>query len=152
MGPTTATSQNWTAITGLIDRLISVFTQLDRNTLTGLSELYAADVYFEDPAHGIQGKELLMRYFAGLFINVEWCRFKFHQLIPTGNDIILTWSMQVKHRRLNGGKPILVEGISCLKTREGKIYYQRDYFDMGAMVYEHVPLLGSVIRSIKQGL
>ena len=41
---------------------------------------------------------------------------------------------------------------SYLKTRNGKIYYHRDYFDMGAMVYEQLPLLGRIVRKIKQRL
>jgi hypothetical protein len=39
-----------------------------------------------------------------------------------------------------------------LRTRNGKIYYHRDYFDMGAMLYEHLPLLGRIIQRLKHRL
>ena len=31
-----------------------------------------------------------------------------------------------------------------------KVYRHRDYFDAGALLYEHVPLLGRVIRWLKR--
>jgi len=33
---------------------------------------------------------------------------------------------------------------------EERVTYQRDYFDAGAMVYEHVPLFGWIVRWIKR--
>ncbi|WHI49643.1 hypothetical protein P3339_14310 [Microbulbifer sp. MLAF003] len=33
-----------------------------------------------------------------------------------------------------------------------KVFYHEDFYDMGAMVYEQVPLLGSLIRKIKSRL
>ena len=36
------------------------------------------------------------------------------------------------------------------KSEDGKVIYQRDFLDVGAMIYEHVPLLGKVIRYLKQ--
>jgi hypothetical protein len=37
-------------------------------------------------------------------------------------------------------------------VRNNRIYYPRDYFDLGAFVYENVPMLGSIIKRIKQRL
>jgi len=87
-----------------------------------------------------------------MFKNLENCSFKFHQTLSNGSDIFLAWTMFLNHPRLRSGETIRVEGASFLKTRNGKIYYHRDYFDMGAMLYEHVPLLGRIIQRIKQGL
>ena len=36
-----------------------------------------------------------------------------------------------------------------MEFRDDLIVYQRDFFDMGAMVYEHVPLLRGLIKVIK---
>jgi len=32
------------------------------------------------------------------------------------------------------------------------VIYHRDYFDMGAFVYENIPVLGSVVRYTKKRL
>ncbi|HGP4674712.1 TPA: nuclear transport factor 2 family protein, partial [Vibrio cholerae O1] len=39
-----------------------------------------------------------------------------------------------------------------LHFAEGKVTYHRDYFDMGEMLYEQLPVLGQVIRAIKRRL
>ena len=136
----------------LLARVMEAFEHLGPDNLDAVQGLYAEDIYFEDPAHGIQGLAALMSYFKVLFANVERCQFRFHQAVPMGDDLFMSWTMLVQHRKLRGGELIRVEGVSYLKTRNGKVYYHRDYFDMGAMVYENVPLLGSIVRAIKQRL
>lgn len=43
-----------------------------------------------------------------------------------------------------------VEGATRLEFDEtGKVCLHRDYFDLGAMLYEQLPLLGAVVRTIK---
>ena len=64
----------------------------------------------------------------------------------------MAWTMFLRHPKLRSGETIRVEGASYLKTRNGRIYYHRDYFDMGAMLYEHLPLLGRVVNTIKHKL
>ena len=41
-------------------------------------------------------------------------------------------------------------GRKLLETRNGKIYYHRDYFDMGSLLYEHLPLLGKIIQKLNK--
>jgi limonene-1,2-epoxide hydrolase len=43
-------------------------------------------------------------------------------------------------------KNVKASGISEL-TIEEKIIRQRDYFDVGELFYENIPVLGSIIRS-----
>ena len=56
----------------------------------------------------------------------------------------------ILRQRGQSGEVIRVEGASFLKVRNNRIYYHRDYFDLGAFVYENVPMLGSIIKRIKQ--
>lgn len=136
----------------LADRVIAVYAKLGVDNLELVESLYSTDVYFEDPAHSIHGKTTLLAYFTNMFKNLQDCRFEFHQKMVSSSDIFLTWTMHLKHPRLNGGEPIAVEGCSFLNTRDGQICRHRDYFDMGAMVYEHLPLLGRIVKSIRHRL
>ena len=136
----------------LAERVKKAYQSLGVQDLDEVGSLYTDDVYFEDPAHGVQGKPNLLEYFASMFKNLENCSFKFHQTLTDGSDIFMSWTMFLNHPRLNSGETIRVEGASYLKTRNGRIYYHRDYFDMGAMLYEHLPLLGRIIQRIKRGL
>ena len=136
----------------LAKRVMSAYQSFSRDNLDDVDLLYTTDVYFEDPSHAMQGKEALLDHFAKMFTNLEDCSFKFHQTISNSTDIFMSWTMFVNHPKLKSGETIRVEGASYLKTRNGKIYYQRDYFDMGAMVYEHLPLIGRILNNVKQRL
>jgi hypothetical protein len=116
-----------------------------------LAEVYRNDLLFEDPFHRIEGLDALHEYFDALYRNVRSIRFVFHQHWMTADDAMLTWTMHLAHPRLNGGKPIAVEGCSMIRF-DHRIFYHRDYFDGGQLLYENVPILGKVIRKLKQGL
>lgn len=133
----------------LAERVIEAYQGLDSSDLSQIESLYADDIYFEDPTHGIQGKAALMKYFKNMSKNMESCQFKFHQTLTNDTEVFLSWTMIFNHKRLAGGETIRVEGSSFLKTRNGKIYYRRDYFDLGTTVHEHLPVLGGLIKKVR---
>lgn len=137
--------------TDLADALKRAYCSLATGNTSELGPLYSEDVYFEDPSHGIQGKAALLERFHHLYSKVDSCNFKFHQTLDTGGEIFLAWTMILRQRG-QSGEVIRVEGASFLKVRNNRIYYHRDYFDLGAFVYENVPMLGSIIKRIKQRL
>ncbi|MCH1600683.1 MAG: nuclear transport factor 2 family protein [Pseudomonadales bacterium] len=150
--PELKSAQNLTSADYLAERVKEAYQAFGSENIADVESLYTTDIYFEDPSHAIQGKPSLMRYFANQFKNLDKCSFKFHSTIANETDIFMTWTMFVNHSKLRGGETIRVEGTSYLRTRNGKIYYHRDYFDMGAMLYEHLPLIGRIIQRIKQRL
>jgi len=125
------------------------YENFDVRNLRGMRGIYAEDVCFEDPIHGIQGLQALEDYFHKLFSNVDQCRFKFHRSVVSGDGMFFSWTMMLKHRSIKRGQLIRVEGSSYLKYRNGKVYYHRDYFDLGAMVYENIPLLGPLVKYLR---
>ncbi|WP_421206689.1 nuclear transport factor 2 family protein [Aeromonas enteropelogenes] len=131
-------------------RFVALYQQLDRQQLHRLSEVYADEVIFIDPAHRIEGLAALSDYFAALYQRLAYCRFVITSQQQQGRQAWLGWTMTFSHPRLRGGKPVTVEGATRLEfDEEGKVCLHRDYFDMGAMLYEQLPLLGSVVRTIK---
>ena len=150
--PELTNARHLTSAEFLAERVKRAYQTIDKGNLAEVETLYTQDVYFEDPTHGVQGKQALLRYFESMFETPRDCRFRFHQTITDGSDVFLSWTMFLRHPRLRRGETIRVEGASYLKTRNGKIYYHRDYFDMGALVYENLPLLGRVIQHIRQRL
>jgi len=153
--PVLTNAGNLTSAEYLANRVKATYSGLNEGNLQDLSDLeslYASDVCFEDPAHAIQGRPALMRYFATLFARLTRCQFRFHRTVVSDTDLFLSWTMTFAHPRLNSRNQIRVEGASYMRTRNGRIYYHRDYFDLGSMLYEYLPLLGRVIRIIKSGL
>ncbi|MVV50859.1 nuclear transport factor 2 family protein [Pseudomonas sp. PB120] len=126
------------------------FADLDKDNLQRLAELYTDDVHFTDPLHEVQGLGNLRIYFAELYANVSELRFDFHGFDQIGEgEGYLRWVMSYRHPRLGGGRLIRVDGCSHLRWRD-KVYRHRDYFDAGALIYEHLPLLGRAIAWLKR--
>lgn len=132
------------------ERFAEGFAAIDRTNLSTLVDLYHEDMVFIDPLHEIRGLAAMRAYCANLYANVSEIRFDFHhcqQLNPT--DAVLRWTMTYRHPRLKGGLPIALDGCSFLEFRGEKVCRHRDYFDAGALLYEHLPVLGSVIGWLK---
>lgn len=134
-------------------RFIGLYQQLDKQQLHRLPEVYAEQVVFTDPAHRIEGLAALGDYFAALYQRLAYCRFVITSQQQQGQQAWLGWTMTFSHPRLRGGDPVTVEGATSLEFDEaGKVCQHRDYFDLGAMLYEQLPLLGPVVRTIKMRL
>lgn len=133
----------------VLQRFIEVYTHLTKDQLSALKTLYSPEIEFQDPLHQVQGYAALEAYFKGLYSKLESCRFEIQQWFYQDNQACVIWTMHFVHPQLNSGKPVQVEGVSHLQFNEHYIEKHRDYTDLGQMLYEHIPVLGRVIRGIK---
>lgn len=136
--------------TPLINAFKAFYKNLHQADLSQLDQLYAEEVIFKDPVHQIRGLVSLQDYFANVCIDLSECRFEYLDELHGDNSSYIKWMMHFKHPKL-GDKAISVRGVSHLQWGE-KIVYHEDFYDMGAMIYEQVPLLKFVIRSLKSRL
>ena len=133
--------------------IIKTYNDLRATNLEILDGFYAKDVEFHDPVGMIKGLKNIKDYYSSMYQNVKNIKFSFSHFISQENEIVGFWKMTYQTNSLNAGKPIVVTGNSHLKfNSEDKVYYHRDFFDMGEMVYEHIPVAGYVVRKIKEKL
>ena len=130
-------------------KFIELYQKLDKNNLALLTSIYHPDIQFIDPLHEINGLDQLKAYFANLYQNINSIEFEIHQRFEVNNHLILYWQMTFSHPKLKSGKSIIVEGNSQIEFHNGLVTFHRDYFDTNAMLFEHIPLIGSLIRYIK---
>ncbi|MCI0511092.1 SnoaL-like protein [Chromohalobacter marismortui] len=126
------------------------FEKLDKRCTKTLENLYTDDIEFTDPLHHIEGRDTLMRYYADMLANVQTCHFEVTHRVQEGDTAFVAWTLHLTHPRLARGTPLRITGCSQLAFRGDRICRHRDYFDAGAMLYEHLPLLGRVIRWLKR--
>lgn len=134
-----------------ISAFCSLYRQLAADNLHQLNQVYRHDIRFCDPAHELQGIDALTAYFDGLFSQLSHCRFEIEQVMEQDGEAYVRWLMRFCHPKLQGGREIAVPGVSHLRFAQ-QVYFHRDYFDLGAMLYEQLPLLGGVIRALKRRL
>lgn len=131
----------------------SGFAALNAGNLEQLGQLYHSDMEFRDPLHQLYGLQAMRDYCANLYQNVSSLNFRFHQQDMLDEQRgVLRWTMRFSHPRLAGGQPVEVEGCSFIWLRDGKVYRHIDYYDAGALLYEHIPLLGRIIGWLKRRL
>ncbi len=129
-------------------------------TLSQLGELYHPSIVFIDPAHRVEGFDAFERYFQTMLGTVSHCQFVVHHCAtdltaaqPVG---FADWTMTLGHPRLNGGQRFEMAGATSLlfsgSDSAATIVHHRDHFDLGAMLYERLPLLGAVVRRIRSKL
>lgn len=138
-------------MTPAIEVFKGTFQRLNTGSLHLLAELYSEQVVFQDPFRRIEGLSALRQYFAKLYQNAISTSFVFEEECTGKGKAIVSWTLSLRHPRLNGGDLIQVPGVSHIRYRN-KVYYHRDYFDGGALLYEHVPLLGSIVRAVKRSM
>jgi ketosteroid isomerase-like protein len=136
-----------------MERFFDVYQHLNSNNLDTLAEIYSDNIVFIDPAHTLNGLAHLREYFEKLYSGLDSIKFDFIDHQQQGDVAYVQWRMDLRHSRLQRGRPVSVEGVSRLEfDTKQKVKLHRDYFDLGEMLYENLPLIGRVILSIKKRL
>lgn len=133
-----------------LDNFIDTYSQLSVDNLHLLDKLYHQDVIFIDPMHSLEGIDKLKAYFDNLYSNLVSCDFTIIQIIHEGNQAAIYWQMTFCHPLLNKSNEVEVSGSSHIQGINDKIIYHKDFVDVGAMLYEHIPFVGKLIAFIKR--
>jgi len=134
-----------------VQDVMSLYTEFDASKAELLRQLYADEVVFTDPIHQVAGIGDLENYFKHISQGLSFCEFEFFDTCAVDDCAWLKWVMRFSHPRLGAKKVISISGATELK-RHKKIYSHTDFYDLGAMLYEHVPILGQVTKVLKQRL
>ncbi len=132
-----------------LSNFVSVYQSLATDNLELLATIYHSDITFIDPLHQVQGFDNLFQYFKRLYENLKTCDFVIDKIISDSNEAAIYWTMTYQHNKLNKGEVVTVSGSSHLQGKEDKVIFHRDYLDLGAMLYEQIPLFGKLTKWIK---
>ncbi|RUO21754.1 nuclear transport factor 2 family protein [Aliidiomarina haloalkalitolerans] len=138
----------------LIATFSDFYAELDDRDLASLKQIYIDDVTFKDPVQLVQGRDQLRDYLAHGLENALTCKFAIEKTMVDREQAFLVWQMRLQHEKLAGGREIQIPGTSHLlfAEDENRIKEHVDYYDLGAMIYEHIPLLGWVVGKVRNKL
>jgi hypothetical protein len=119
--------------------------------LDGIDRLYTQDVEFHDPVHSIHGRLALKNYLKTLYTDNPDIQFTYLDDLISENSATITWQMRFSHKRLNKGRAIDLKGVTLIRFTD-RIYFHEDYYDLGAMLYQHIPVIGFLIRLVNRRL
>ena len=133
-----------------LKRFAEFYQEYSTDSITsGVRAVYAADAWFGDPFHVVEGIDDIEHYFLVMAEPVEECIFKVDSSQRSGKDYYIRWTMELVSRAAPGER-IETIGISHVRfNREGLVVFQQDYWDTGAM-FERLPVVGFWTRFAKK--
>ena len=119
------------------------------NSAERAEALYAPTLHFSDSLMHTRSRDDVVAHFQGLVDAETQVEVQMLQTLISGSDIYLVWSMQSQCTPVR--KTVVSDsiGITHLRFNErGQVIVHQDFWDTGQGFYQHVPVLGRVIRSI----
>jgi hypothetical protein len=134
--------------TNPISQFRKYFEALHQSSIDDLNKFYHPDIRFHDPINTLHGLDQVKAHFIKLNANLHHGSLTFNEIIRDGNQCALSYTMNLNIRK--PAKSIAVPGCCTLKISKGLIIEHTDYFDLGLLIYEHIPLIGIIIKKLKR--
>jgi len=133
-----------------LQRAVEFFETLSLSTLDRIGDVYAPDAYFKDPFNEVRGLSAITHIYRHMFTQVDAPRFVVTMRVLQGDDAFLTWDFLFFMKRFSGD-PQCIRGATHLRFGEdGRICVHRDYWDAAEELYEKLPVVGGLMRVLKQ--
>ncbi len=134
-----------------VDRLCAYFETISPQSVTRIGEFYTADACFKDPFNEVRGIPAIEQVFAHMFESLHEPRFVVTSRIVDGTQCFLVWEFRFRFKRFDTTTEQVVRGGSHLVlTPDGRVSDHRDYWDAAEELYEKLPVVGSLMRWLKQ--
>jgi steroid Delta-isomerase len=133
-----------------VQRIVALFETLKPADLDRLDEFYEGDASFKDPFNEVRGVPAIRRVFEHMFVALDAPRFVVREALVEGAQCFLVWDFVFRFKRFSS-ETQTVRGSSHLKfAPDGRVSFHRDYWDAAEELYEKLPVVGAVMRWLKQ--
>ncbi len=113
-------------------------------------ETYSENAFLNDTLKTVQGNQAIEEYFLETAKNAKKVQATVEDVAVSDGNYYLRWVMDVEFAKFKKGKTIRTIGITQVRfTEDGKIALHQDFWDPAAGLYEHIPVIGGLIRLIK---
>jgi limonene-1,2-epoxide hydrolase len=113
--------------------------------LQGMSEILDDNVHYLDPVHELKGKANVLAMFKKVVPRVGNSKFDFELIEETPSLLIWKWTIALKIRFT--WFTFVINGLVHAKLENGKIIYQREYYDPMESIGV-IPLVGFFYKLI----
>ncbi len=137
---------------GALQRYIEFYETLKPEMLDSVNDIFMPDGRFKDPFNDVRGTAHIRKIFADMFKTVgapDFTISSYGWSSNHDNQAFLRWKFIY---RVGGkGTPVTVEGMSdVLFDPSGKVASHLDFWDAASGLYEHLPVIGGVLRFLRK--
>jgi steroid Delta-isomerase len=129
--------------------LFETFHLRPEKVIDELEPLYAADMRFVDPFQDVSGREAFLHMNRNLVRHLKEVRYEGLSLVGDGSHFMVSWTGTLRARI---GPPVVLVGVSEFRARDGRIVYQRDYWDALSSLAGSFPTVGALYRRVTERL
>lgn len=133
------------------EALAQFYNALGPQDLPRLGDWYHAQVHFVDPFNDVRGLPALRRIFEHMFEQLDEPRFEILTVVAEHDRAWLSWDFHF--RRRGQAQPWRIHGATSVRfDAQGLVLEHLDYWDAAAQLYERLPVIGAVLRWLRQRL
>jgi ketosteroid isomerase-like protein len=135
-----------------IERFKTFFADFSPNKVGKLlDDTYADALYFNDTIKTMRDREALRHYLKESANAVDDCQVEVQDVINTGKgDLYLRWVMKIRFKKFKKSIDTYTIGLSHVRfNAEGRVIFHQDFWDSTQGIFEHVPIVGWMIRKLK---
>lgn len=126
------------------------FAQLTRDSLGRLEMIFSPEARFKDPFNDVVGRDSIKLIFVHMFESCEKPRFDINHWAVDGHIAYYWWEFHAKVIFLKLKRPVFIQGTSRIEFDDnGLVCSHIDYWDSAEYVYSKLPLIGGIIRTIR---
>ncbi len=133
-----------------LQKLIRFFETINTGNVSQLAQVYSEDVFFKDPFNEVRGLADVVQIFSHMFEQVDSPRFVVTNHVLQGDQAFLTWDFLFQMKRFSAAEQCIRGATHLRFGPDGKANFHRDYWDAAEELYEKLPVLGSLMRGLKQ--
>lgn len=128
----------------------SFFNDLNASTVGQKAEaMMAQTMIFEDPFGRFDGRDKTLEHLKNVLGDMQTINVDVKEEFVSGEETVALWTMTFTNKHLKGGEPVSFDGVTRVRVQNNRIVMQTNQFDLGAAFYEHVPVVGWLVRWVK---
>ncbi|AUZ84383.1 hypothetical protein CDW43_07225 [Methylophaga nitratireducenticrescens] len=137
-----------------ITGFMRIFNRIQHGELAKIvHENYTEQLYFNDTFRTITDRNELVDYLQQTGQQVDWLEAQVQDVARGEHDFYVRWIMRLQFTVM--GKQVNSEsiGISQLRfNKQGQIIFHQDFWDGVDGFYQHLPIIGYLLRKIREKL
>lgn len=139
---------------------IDYFETLTPQSLKAIDKFYSKEAHFKDPFNETTGIPALGAVFEDMFEQLHDPVFKVVEVIEQtgdaaerGHQAFLVWDFTFRFKSFRSTVAQQVRGSSHIVfNSDGKVLHHVDYWDAAGQLYEKIPILGKLMRWLRNRL